>query len=65
MPGRTPGEYRRDVARALPALADDFAGATELFERAWYGNEDTGRSENEQFRACADRVIAATERAAA
>lgn len=65
VPGRTPGEYRRDVARVLPAQSDDFARATDLFERAWYGNEDTGRNENEQFRACAERVIAATERAAA
>src|SRR4029450_4451834 len=37
VPGRTAGEYRRQVGRALPEAATDFAGATELFEVAWYG----------------------------
>ena len=42
VPGRTAGEYRRQVGRALPDAAGDFAGATELFEVAWYGRSDTG-----------------------
>jgi hypothetical protein len=56
--GRTSGEYRRDVTTALPAEAVDFAGATELFERAWYGDEPTGASESARFRSLADRVVA-------
>ena len=63
VPGRTPGEYRNDVRRALAEPADEFATATDLFERAWYGSEDTGAEENRRFRECADRVLAATERA--
>jgi len=62
IPGRTPGEYRSDLALALPEQASPFASATDLFERAWYGNETTGREQNEQFRSYAERVIAAAER---
>ena len=36
VPGRTAGEYRREVRRALPGAAAEFADATELFELAWY-----------------------------
>jgi hypothetical protein len=61
VPGRTPGEYRNDVARILRDGASDFSRATDLFERAWYGNEPTGGAENRQFRECADRVLAATD----
>jgi hypothetical protein len=62
VPGRTPGEYRRDMARALPDQASAFATATDLFERAWYGNESTGADENSRFRMCAEQVLDATER---
>jgi hypothetical protein len=63
VPGRTPGEYRHDVARTRPEASADFTRATDLFERAWYGNEPTGREENEVFRASANGVIAAIDRA--
>ena len=63
VPGRTPGEYRGDLARILPDQATTSATATELFERAWYGNEPTGPEENRQFRTCAEQVLAAAERA--
>ena len=62
VPGRTPGEYRADMARALPDHATPFATATDLFERAWYGNEPTGPDENRRFRSCAEQVLAAAER---
>lgn len=62
VPGRTPGEYRNDARHALSEAANDFASATDLFEAAWYGNETTGADENRRFRACAERVIAATDR---
>jgi len=63
VPGRTPGEYRTDMARVLPEHANAFATATDLFERAWYGNEPTGPDENQRFRACAEQVLTAAERA--
>jgi hypothetical protein len=49
VPGRTPGEYRTDLARIRPDQATALATATDLFERAWYGNEPTGPDENRQF----------------
>jgi hypothetical protein len=56
--GRTTGEYRADVAAELPAAAADFAGASELFERAWYGDRPTGPDQSARFRALADHVVA-------
>jgi Domain of unknown function (DUF4129) len=60
VPGRTAGEYRREVGRALPAAASDFAGATELFEVAWYGRADTGSQEAAHLRDLSDRVLRRT-----
>jgi hypothetical protein len=57
VPGRTAGEYRREVGRALPAAATDFAGATELFEVAWYGRAGTGAREAAHLRDLSDRVL--------
>ena len=60
---QTPGEYRIDLARIMPDEAPPFAAATDLFERAWYGDETTGPEENQRFRACAEQVVAAADRA--
>ena len=57
LPGRTTGEYRAEVGANVPAGAGAFGGASELFERAWYGNRPTGAAENEQFRELADEVL--------
>ena len=57
VPGRTAGEYRRQVGRALPDAASDFAGATELFEVAWYGRSDTGAQQAAHLRNLSDRVL--------
>ena len=57
VPGRTAGEYRGEVGRAAPAAAADFAGATELFEVAWYGRADTGAREAAHLRDLSDRVL--------
>jgi uncharacterized protein DUF4129 len=57
VPGRTAGEYRREVGRSLPAAAADFAGATELFEKAWYGRSDTGSQEAAHLRDLSGRVL--------
>ena len=58
VPGRTTGEYRAEVRAGLPEAADAFAGATYLFEDAWYGDEPTGEVENARFRALATDVLA-------
>lgn len=57
IPGRTTGEYRREVTTSVPRAAPEFSGATELFELAWYGNFPTGEAENRRFRSLADRVL--------
>jgi hypothetical protein len=56
--GRTTGEYRAAVAETLPASADLFAGATELFELAWYGDGPTDAAATARFRELADGVRA-------
>jgi hypothetical protein len=57
VPGRTAGEYRIEVSESMPRAAPEFGGATELFERAWYGNRPTGAAEAEQFRGLEERVL--------
>jgi hypothetical protein len=57
VPGRTAGEYRREVRRSLPDAAADFAGATELFELAWYGRGETGAQEASRVRELSGRVL--------
>lgn len=56
--GRTAGEYRTEVDRNVPAVAEAFAGATELFERAWYGNYPTGPAEADRFGELSGAVLA-------
>jgi len=62
VPGTTAGEYRGQVRRGAPAAAGPFDGATDLFERAWYGDVSTGAPESTRFRDLADRVLAAVAR---
>ena len=57
VPGRTAGEHRREVAEAVPAAAEDFSRASELFERAWYGNRPTGPDDTSRLRDLTDRVL--------
>lgn len=61
IPGRTTGEYRVEVSRNVPRVACSFAGAADLFDRAWYGDEPTGEDENRRFRALADEVVLGIE----
>lgn len=56
--GRTAGEYRADVSGAVPSVGATFAGATELFERAWYGDRPPGEDDAVRLRALADDVLA-------
>ena len=58
VPGRTTGEYRTLVRRSRPAVDEPFTGATDLFERAWYGSQETGPEDASAFRDLADRVTA-------
>lgn len=60
IPGRTAGEYRAEVAETVPGVASEFAGATELFERAWYGNRPTGADDAAHFRDLETRVLTGT-----
>jgi hypothetical protein len=62
VPGRTAGEYRTEVGEHAPAAASAFSGASELFERAWYGDLPTGPDENERFRSLAGDVLSGTRR---
>ncbi|HEX7166047.1 MAG TPA: DUF4129 domain-containing protein [Acidimicrobiales bacterium] len=57
IPGRTAGEYRREVGRTRPQVAPPFAEATDLFERAWYGHRPTGEDDDRRFRELAGRVL--------
>jgi hypothetical protein len=61
VPGRTTGEYRVELRENAPAVGSPFSGASELFERAWYGDQPTGPDENERFRALADDVLGGTK----
>jgi hypothetical protein len=57
VPGRTAGEYRGEVRRNLPDAAADFAGATELFELAWYGRGETGPQQASRLRELSGLVL--------
>lgn len=57
-PGRTAGEYVRDVARTLPDATPALAAATDLFEAAWYGGAATGPAESNRFVELDARVLA-------
>jgi hypothetical protein len=58
VPGRTTGEYRRQVDVAVPEVAPAFDGATTLFEVAWYGGRQTGAEDAARFRELEARVLA-------
>jgi hypothetical protein len=58
IPGRTAGEYRRLVDRAIPAVAGPFDEATGLFEETWYGNRRSGPDDQARFDHLAGRVLA-------
>jgi hypothetical protein len=57
VPGTTAGEYRIAVGRRVPAVGRPFGQASDLFERAWYGDEPGGPDEAGQFRRLADEVL--------
>ncbi|MEL7209323.1 MAG: DUF4129 domain-containing protein [Actinomycetota bacterium] len=58
VPGRTTGEYRREVDDGLTGASDAFGEATELFELAWYADVPTAEAESARFRELATDVVA-------
>ncbi|HEX7276026.1 MAG TPA: DUF4129 domain-containing protein [Acidimicrobiales bacterium] len=60
--GRTAGEYRTEMEGTAPAVAAPFAGATDLFERAWYGEWPTGQDDAQRIRDLSDEVLAGVGR---
>ena len=57
VPGKTTGEERADIARAVPEASPPFSEATALFDDVWYGDAPTGPSENERLRSLSDAVL--------
>ena len=57
VPGRTTGEYRRQVDVAVPDVAPAFDGATDLFEDVWYGGRETGAHDAARLRELEARVL--------
>jgi hypothetical protein len=57
VPGRTTGEYRREVVAVRPTVSDAMGTATDLFEWAWYGDLPTGAGESDRFRIAAGAVV--------
>jgi hypothetical protein len=59
VPGRTAGEFRRELREHAPAeAAAAFNRATDLFEAVWYGDRPTGADESATFRRLASDVLA-------
>ncbi len=56
IPGRTAGEYRRDVHRDLARFAGPFDEATDLFEPVWYSDVIASRAGLTQMRDLAARI---------
>lgn len=59
-PGRTAGEYRRQVTMAAPTLAPAFDAATTLFEDAWYGHRPADAAHVERLRSLSAQLLEAT-----
>lgn len=60
VPGRTAGTYARLVREAWPAVADDFAAMTAVFERVWYGGRPAGAGDATRMGDLAASVSAAS-----
>jgi len=56
VPGRTTGEYERELAAARPAAADAFSTLTALFEDVWYGGQPATAEQHRRFRALVAEV---------
>jgi hypothetical protein len=56
LPGRTTGEYDRELSAARPVAADAFGELTALFEEVWYGGQAAASDQHQRFRALAAEV---------
>ena len=56
VPGRTTGEYERELAAARPAAANAFSELTVLFEGVWYGGQAATAEPHQRFRALVAEV---------
>ncbi len=54
--GRTAGEYRVDVQRDLPGIADAFDAATELFDPVWYSSRPADSGDLSAMRGFVARI---------
>ncbi len=57
VPGRTPGEYRTELAEAAPPAANSFAELTTLFESIWYGANEAAPADLQNFERNEDVVL--------
>lgn len=55
-PGRTTGEYLREVRANFPDASEAFDTATRVFERAWYGSGQPSERDLHQFKEAASGV---------
>ena len=62
MPGKTTGEERAEIARAVPTASGAFSDATTLFDDVWYGDAPVGRDQSSKLDALARSVLAEVER---
>jgi len=58
IPGRTAGEYRRQLRHSAPAATLAFDEATTIFEDAWYGDRPAGRKDAARLGALSAQVLA-------
>jgi hypothetical protein len=58
VPGRTVGEYRRQVAARAPERTASFAAASEVFERVWYARRAATQDDVDAVLDVADHLVA-------
>lgn len=47
---RTNGEFRQDVKRKFPAVAEKFCQLSLYYDEVWYGKKEVGKVDFQQFR---------------
>lgn len=62
IPGRTTGEERRQLTEVAVAAQLPFAAAADLFDGAWYGDEQVGERDDDAFRRYEVEVLQLTMR---
>ena len=62
LPGRTPGEFRVELAEKAPSVDPEFTAVTAMFEAAWFGDVPTGSQQVEQLRRLGEEVLAGEKR---